>query len=122
MRAALAILLLTALAAPALAAAAQPPRNYFLEYYVFHLAGLMAGLTALTESALRRGAMTEGLARRAWNWGLLISFAACVIIGFVLFLPLDRSAAKLMFKLHVWTGVVCGWAGLYHAARRARAM
>lgn len=97
-------------------------RNYFLEYYVFHLAGLMAGLTALTESFVRRGALPERSARRAWNRGLLVSFGVCVIAGFVLFLPLDRGTAKLLFKLHVWTGVACGWAGLYHAARRARAL
>lgn len=116
------VLLLLSPAAAFAAAPAAPPRNYFLEYYVFQLAGLMACLTFLSESAVRRGALSAARARSGWNWLLLVSFTACVLAGFVLFLPLDKPLARLLFKLHVWTGVACGWAGLYHAARRARAM
>lgn len=107
----------------AFAAAAAPAKNYFLEYYVFEIAGLMACLTVLSESAVRRGALQAARARSGWNWLLLLaSFAACVLAGFALFLPLEKQLARPLFKLHIWTGVVCGWAGLYHAARRARSM
>lgn len=113
--------LLMAQALPALAAGSPAPRNYFLEYYIFQILGLMAVLTLASELAERRGASARRL-RLGWNWLLLLGFTACVLSGFALFLPLQKPLARLLFKVHVWTGAACGWAGLYHAVQRLRAM
>ena len=108
-------------ALPALAAGSPAPRNYFLEYYIFQILGLMAVLTLLSELAERRGVSPVRL-RLGWNWLLLLGFTACILTGFALFLPLQKPLARLLFKVHVWTGAACGWAGLYHAVQRMRAM
>jgi len=113
--------LLTAQALPAWAAGSPAPRNYFLEYYIFEILGLMAVLTLLSELAERRGVSPVRL-RLGWNWLLLLGFTACILTGFALFLPLQKPLARLLFKVHVWTGAACGWAGLYHAVQRMRAM
>ena len=113
--------LLVAQALPALAGGSPAPRNYFLEYYIFQILGLMAVLTLASELAGRRGVSPRRL-RLGWNWVLLLGFAACVLSGFALFLPLQKPLARLLFKVHVWTGAACGWAGLYHAAQRMRAL
>lgn len=113
--------LLMAQALPALAAGSPAPRNYFLEYYIFEILGLMAVLTLLSVLAERRGVPARRL-QLGWNWLLLLGFTACILTGFALFLPLQKPLARLLFKVHVWTGAACGWAGLYHAARRARSM
>ena len=113
--------LLLAQALPALAAGSPAPRNYFLEYYIFEILGLMAVLTLLSVLAERRGVPARRL-QLGWNWLLLLGFMACILTGFALFLPLQKPLAKLLFKVHVWTGAACGWAGLYHAALRLRAM
>lgn len=95
--------------------------KYFLRYDVFQVLGVMAALTLATALAAGRGA-PAGRLRLGWNWLLLLSFAACVLSGFALLAPLPRSLARLLMYVHIWTGVACGWAGLYHAAQRLRAM
>lgn len=107
-------------AAPAFAAQAAP-RNYFLEFYILHILGIMALLSLASERAEKAGYPAARI-QLAWNWVLLLTFAACCLTGLALFLPLAKPTAKLLFKLHVWTGAACCWAGLYHAARRMRAM
>lgn len=119
-RAVLALALL-AQAVPALAAGSGAPRNYFVEFYVVHILGLMVALTMASELAEKRGVPALRL-RLWWNWFLLLSFALCAFSGLALFLPLQKPLAKLLFKAHVWTGAACCWAGLYHAAQRARSM
>lgn len=118
--AALALGLLLLGTSPALAAASSP-RNYFLEFYILHILGVMALLSLASERAERNGWPARRL-NMAWNWLLLASFAACCLTGLALFLPLQKPLAKALFKVHVWTGAACCWAGLYHAARRMRAM
>ncbi|MHB0995255.1 MAG: hypothetical protein ACYC2I_02675 [Elusimicrobiales bacterium] len=105
----------------AFAAGGAAPRNYFLEFYILHILGIMALLSLASERAEKAGCSAARI-QLAWNWGLLLTFAACCLTGLGLFLPLGKPTAKLLFKLHVWTGAACCWAGLYHAARRMRAM
>ncbi|MEW5905911.1 MAG: hypothetical protein AB1734_03915 [Elusimicrobiota bacterium] len=95
--------------------------KYLSDLYVFQLLGLLAVLSLASEAAVRRGADPARL-RLAWNWLLLLSFAACVLTGFGLFVPMDKPVSRVVFKLHIWTGAVCGWAGLYHSAKRMKAM
>lgn len=114
-------LLLLAQAVPALAAGSGGSRNYFVEFYVVHILGLLVALTMGSELAEKRGIPGPRL-RLWWNWFLLLSFALCAFSGLALFLPLQKPLAKALFKLHVWTGAACCWAGLYHAAQRLRAM
>lgn len=113
--------LLLGLALPALAAGTGAPRNYFVELYVVHILGAMVALTLASELAEKRGFPALRL-RLWWNWFLLLSFALCAFSGLALFLPLEKPVSKLLFRVHVWTGAACCWAGLYHAAQRARAM
>jgi hypothetical protein len=108
-------------AVPALAAGSGASRNYFVEFYVVHILGLMVALTLASELAVKRGVPALRL-RLWWNWLLLLSFTLCAFSGLALFLPLQKPLAKLLFKAHVWTGAVGGWAGLYHAAARLRHM
>lgn len=103
------------------AAGGAAPRNYFLEFYILHILGVMALLSLASERAGAAGYSPTRI-QLAWNWLLLLSFAACCLTGLALFLPLAKPTAKLLFRLHVWTGAACCWAGLYHAARRMRAM
>lgn len=105
----------------AFAAGGAAPRNYFLEFYILHILGVMALLSLASERAGKAGYSTAAI-QLAWNWALLASFAACCLTGLVLFLPVGKPAAKLLFRLHVWTGAACCWAGLYHSVRRMRAM
>lgn len=95
--------------------------KYLLDLYVFQLIGLLAVLSLASEAAVRRGVDGRRL-RLAWNWFLLVSFAVCALTGFGLFVPMAKEATRLVFRLHLWTGAACAWAGLYHAALRARAM
>lgn len=95
--------------------------NYLLDLYVFHLIGLLAALSLASEAAERRGVPAARL-RLGWNWFLLVSFAACALTGFGLFVPMAKETSRLVFKLHLWTGAACGWAGLYHTAQRVRTM
>ena len=113
-------LLLLCQAVPALAAQAAP-RNYFLEFYILHILGVMALLSLASERAEKAGYPSARL-KLAWNWILLVSFAACCVTGLALFLPVGKPLSKLLFRLHVWTGAACCWAGLYHSVRRMRAM
>lgn len=95
--------------------------KYLLGLYIFHLIGLLAALSLASEAAERRGFDGRRL-QLAWNWFLLISFSACALTGFGLFIPMEKETSRLVFRFHLWTGAACGWAGLYHAARRMRAM
>lgn len=115
------VLALLAQTVPALAAGSGAPRNYYVEFYVVHILGLMVALTLASELAAKRGVPALRL-RLWWNWFLLLSFTVCAFSGLALFLPLQKPLAKLLFKAHVWTGAACCWAGLYHAAQRSRAM
>lgn len=114
------ILLILAQAVPALASGSSP-RNYFLEFYIFHIFGFMAVLTFASKLYEMRGISKLRL-RLAWNWILLLSFSACLFTGFALLVPMDRSLSSLMMKFHIWTGAICCWAGLYHVVGRMRAM
>ncbi len=105
----------------AFAADAAAPRNYFMEFYVFHIIGALAVMSLVSEAAERRGYSAARL-RRWWNWVLLLSFAACALSGLALFLPLGKPVSRFLFKVHVWTGSACCWAGLYHSVKRMRAM
>ncbi|OGR53550.1 MAG: hypothetical protein A2049_11815 [Elusimicrobia bacterium GWA2_62_23] len=118
-----AVLTAFALLAPsaAHAAGAAAPRNYFLELYVLQILGALAVFSLLSESAERRGFRPARL-RLWWNWGLLLSFAVCALSGLALFLPLAKPLAKILFRVHVWSGAACCWAGLYHTAKRAGAL
>ncbi|MDT8285738.1 MAG: hypothetical protein RQ748_01405 [Elusimicrobiales bacterium] len=95
--------------------------NYLLDLYVLHLIGLLAALSLATEAVGRRGGSVARL-RLAWNWFLLVSLAVCALTGFGLFVPMEKETSRLIFRLHLWTGAACAWAGFYHAALRARAM
>lgn len=95
--------------------------KYLLGLYIFHLLGLLAALSLATEAAEKRGLDGRRL-QLAWNWLLLISFLACVLTGFGLFIPMEKETSRLVFRLHLWTGAACAWAGLYHSARRLRQM
>jgi hypothetical protein len=114
------LLFLVMQAVPALAAGAVRP-NFYIKYNVFEFLGMMAVLTLAAELARRYGISARRI-KLGWNWLLLLSFTACVLIGFALFLPMDKQLSHLLFKLHIWTGVVCGWAGLHHALLRFRDM
>lgn len=119
--AAVAAALLLGQALPAFAAGTGAPRNYFVEFYVVHILGAMVALTLISELAEKRGVPALRL-RLWWNWFLLLSFTLCAFSGLALFLPLEKPLAKILFRVHVWTGAACCWAGLYHAAQRARSM
>lgn len=95
--------------------------KYLLDLYVLHFIGVLAVLSLASEAVERRGA-DPGRLRLAWNWLLLVSFAACVLTGFGLFVPMAKETSRMVFKFHLWTGAACGWAGLYHTAQRVRAM
>jgi hypothetical protein len=95
--------------------------KYLLDLYVFQLLGVLAVLSLASEAAGRRGVYTARL-RLGWNWFLLASFAACVLTGFGLFVPMAKETSRLVFKFHLWTGAACAWAGLYHTARRMKGM
>jgi len=71
--------------------------------------------------AEKRGLPARRL-RLGWNWLLLATFVVCAFTGLALFLQLEKPLAKLLFKLHVWTGAACCWAGLYHTGKRAGAL
>ena len=121
-------------AAPA--AAAQPVRRegeqgkppakgvvgHLLELYVLQILAAMAALSAVSEAAERKNPAGSRAIRLYWNWALLAAFFACVALGFLLFFPLDKSVKDLVFRLHVWTGVIAGWAGLHHLSKRLRSI
>ncbi len=96
--------------------------KYLQDLYVFQLLGVLAALSLASEVAVRRGAADTALLRLAWNWFLLVSFAACVLTGFGLFVPMEKETSRLVFRLHLWTGAACAWAGIYHSALRMRRM
>jgi hypothetical protein len=95
--------------------------KYLLDLYVFQLIGVLAILSLVSEAAERRG-VNAARVRLAWNWLLLVSFSACVLTGFGLFVPMEKGTARFVFKLHLWTGAACAWAGLYHTALRMKAL
>lgn len=115
------ILLILAQAVPAAAGEASSPKNYFLEFYIFQIFGFMAVLTFASKLYEMRGTSKLRI-RLGWNWILLLSFSTCLFTGFALLVPMDRSLSSLMMKFHIWTGAICCWAGLHHAAGRMRAM
>jgi hypothetical protein len=113
-----------------LQAAAQPPAPmaqksttaHFLELYIFQIFAVMAALTAASEAVGNRRPEYCRFIRKSWNWALLLSLLSCVLLGFLLLLPLDKPLKNLFFRLHIWTGTAAAWAALYHTARHYRAM
>lgn len=111
---------------PPAAAEARPPQkgaaDRFMDLYIPQLFVLMAALCAASEAASRKSPAAVCPIKKAWNWSLLATFLACAAIGFVLLFPLDKGVKTLLFRLHIWTGVFCTWAGGYHAVKRFRTM
>jgi len=94
----------------------------FLELYLPQLFALMGVLVLASEAITRKAPACGRAVKKTWNWALLVSFLVCVTLGFVLLFPLDKAAKGLAFSWHIWAGVVCGWAGTYHALKRIRCM
>lgn len=108
------------------ASEARPPQrgaaDRFRELYIPQLFAAMALLCIASEALVRKAPAGTCAVKKSWNWALLLTFLACVILGFVLLFPLDRDVKGLVFRWHIWTGVFCAWAGGYHAIKRFRTM
>jgi|GEM_PF-1960624 len=114
------------LAAPCVLAAAEgaePARKiFFFSLYIPQILAVLAALTLAGWLAERSGSVSPPAVRTGWNWLLLVTFAACLALGLVLLFPVEKPLKFLLLKVHIWTGVICGWAGLYHACRRLGCM
>jgi len=93
-----------------------------LELYVVQILAVMAALSAASEAAERKDPALSRAIRLAWNWLLLLTFSVCIVLGIALFFPIEKPVKDYVFRLHVWTGAIAGWAGLYHLAKRARSI
>lgn len=93
-----------------------------LELRIPQLLALMLVLNLVSEAAIGKAAAGGRAIKNAWNWALLLSLLVCVVLGFTLLFPLEKAVKGWVFRWHIWSGVVCAWAGIYHALKRVRAM
>lgn len=110
------------ISAPAQNPPPQKRGNRFLEFYIPQALLAAAALAAVSEAAARKYPQSARAVRNSWNWALLISFAACAVLGLALLIPLDRAVKGLVERVHIWTGVAALAAGAYHGLKRFRAM